>query len=291
MPPGGMPTARSRRLGATLRRLRLAAQLEQEAAARAVDCSVPKISRVESGAVKARVGDVRILLDLYGVTDPDRRRWLEKLARESNKRGWWLDYETNSWTQLGDFISMEADATYIRTWQHAVIPGPLQTPDYTRALLATNPASPPPEAAEEVVRVRQERRQALVEGGIRYAAVIWEPAITTPMPSARVHRDQLTHLLHAADEQTVTVQVLPLHEWAAARVSPAFVAFSFGRDHAPEVVASDTLSNTAMIEDPDEVTNYAHAFDALRSAALTPNDTTAFLEQARAQLASGDTTP
>jgi transcriptional regulator with XRE-family HTH domain len=289
VPTGGTPTARSRRLGSTLRRLRLAAGLDQERAADAVDCSVPKISRIESGSVKARVGDVRILLDLYEVTDQERRRWLEKLARDSNKRGWWLEYETNSWTQLGDFISMEADATFIRAWQHAFVPGLLQTPEYTRTLMTASPTPHPSEAAEEMVKVRQERQRAVVESDIRFAAIIWEPAITAPMPSARLHLDQLAHLRRAAERRTTTIQILPLNEWAAARAAPAFVAFSFGRDHAPEVVAADTLSNTAMIEDPQEVANYAHAFDALRSAALTPGDTMALIEHTMSQLRQKDT--
>jgi hypothetical protein len=71
--------------------------------------------------------------------------------------------------------------------------------------------------------------------------------------------------------------------------APPFVAFSFGRDHAPEVVAADTLSNTMVIEKPEEVANYAHAFDALRSAALTPGDTMEFLEDAMSQLRTEDT--
>jgi transcriptional regulator with XRE-family HTH domain len=281
---GKPPSARSKRLGATLRRLRIAAGLDQESAARAVDCSVPKISRIELGNVKARVGDVRILLDLYGVTDPERRQWLERLARDSKKRGWWVDYETNSRSQLGDFIAMEADATFIRAWQPVFIPGLLQTADYTRALQPTNPACLSPDTAEEIVKVRQRRRQAFEESGAIFAAVIWEPALTSPMPSVEHHREQLAHLRRAAEQPTTTIQVLPVAEWAAARVCPAFVAFSFGRDHAPEIVAMDTLSTTAMIEDPEEVTNYAHAFDALRSAALTPSATMDYLERLVDQL-------
>ncbi|MGP4114422.1 helix-turn-helix domain-containing protein [Streptomyces sp. 4N509B] len=278
------PSARARRLGSMLRRLRTTAGYDQESAAEAVDCSVAKISRIESGAVKARVGDVRILLDLYGEQDPERRRWLEKLARDSRKRGWWLDYETNAMTQIGDFISMEADATFIRSWQLALIPGLLQTADYTRALMRANPAALPNEIAEEGVKVRQERRRAVEESGIRFAAVIWEPAITSLMTDPRVHYDQLLHLRRIAEHPSTTIQVLPLTEWAAARVAPPFTAFSFGHDHAPEVVSTDTFSNTAMIEDPSEVANYAHAFDSLRSSALPPRDTMDFIEKTAHQI-------
>ncbi|GAA1911457.1 helix-turn-helix transcriptional regulator [Streptomyces sodiiphilus] len=289
MPSGGKPTARSRRLGSTLRQLRLSAGLDQEQAAQAVDCSTAKISRIESGTVKARLGDLRILLDLYEVADQDRRDRLERLARDSSKKGWWLDYDTSSLTHLGDVVSMEADATSIQTWQHAFLPGLLQTPAYTRALLAANPTPLSPEAADEVVQVRQARQAVLRENGTEFAAVIWEPAITTPMSSPHDRQDQLTHLLRTADQQTITVQVLPFSQWGAAMAAPPFIAYSFGRDHSPEVVATDTVSNTIMVEDSDEIANYDQAFSTLRSAALSPQETKRFITQQMDQLLQGDT--
>lgn len=176
MPAGGKPTVRSRRLGAALKRLRLNACLDQEHAADAVACSTAKISRIESGTVSARVGDVRVLLDLYEVEDVVERQLLEKLARDSNKRGWWMDFDAGQPVReiLGDFLSLESDATYIRTWQPVLIPGLLQTPEYTRALTDASPDVISEEAADMVVKVRQERRRVFEETGARFAAVIWE---------------------------------------------------------------------------------------------------------------------
>ncbi|EFE74444.1 helix-turn-helix domain-containing protein [Streptomyces filamentosus NRRL 15998] len=205
--------------------------MDQEHAAEAVACSTAKISRIESGTVSARVGDVRMLLDLYEVEDVDERRLLEKLARDSNKRGWWMDFDAGQPVReiLGDFLSLESDATYIRTWQPVLIPGFLQTPEYTRALTDAGPDVISEEAADMVVKVRQERRRVFEEAGARFAAVIWEPAITGPMPSPAVHRAQLAHLNRMAKQPNMTIQVLPHTEWAAARVSPAFVGLSYGQ--------------------------------------------------------------
>ncbi|MEN8650425.1 helix-turn-helix transcriptional regulator [Streptomyces sp. 21So2-11] len=281
MPAGGKPTVRSRRLGATLKRLRLNAHLDQEHAAEAVACSTAKVSRIESGAVSARVGDVRMLLDLYGVEDAAERQRLEKLARDSNKRGWWLNFQFQSPTldRLGDFLSLETDATYIRAWQPVFIPGLLQTPEYTRALTEANPEVISDESADEVVKVRQERRRVFEESGARFAAVIWEPAIVSPMPSAKVHRAQLAHLVKLAKQPNVTIQVLPHSEWAAARVAPAFVALSYAHEASPEVIVQDTMVNSVILEDHEDMAGYVHAFDALRSAALTPDQSRAFIRK------------
>ncbi|MGC5342452.1 helix-turn-helix domain-containing protein [Streptomyces sp. DT171] len=281
MPAGGKPTVRSRRLGAALKRLRLNALLDQEHAAEAVACSTAKISRIESGAVSARVGDVRVLLDLYGVEDEAERKLMEKLARDSNKRGWWLNFDAKQSVReiLGDFLSLESDATYIRTWQPILIPGLLQTPDYTRALTDASPDVLDDEAADLVIKVRQERRRVFEENGARFAAVIWEPALTGSMPTPAVHREQLAHLIKMAKQPNMTIQVLPLSEWAAARVSPSFVGLSYARETSPEVVILDTVNNCVIMEERDAMTSYAHAFDTLRSAALTPTKSVAFIRK------------
>lgn len=277
MPAGGKPTMRSRRLGTALKRLRLAAQLDQDQAAEAVDCSTAKISRIESGIVSARVGDVRVLLDLYGVEDRDQRQLMEQLARDSNKRGWWVDYRTPLRTQLGDHISLETDATYIRTWQPVFVPGLLQTAAYTRALTDASPLVVDSDTAEEIIKVRQERRRKFEDSEARFAAVIWEPALTPPMPCLRSQREQLQHLISVAGQPNTTVQVLPLGAWAAARVSAPFTTFSFGHEWLPDAVAQDTLESTMILEDQKDVTAYMHAFDTLRSAALNPDQSLAFI--------------
>ncbi|MCX4786730.1 MULTISPECIES: helix-turn-helix domain-containing protein [unclassified Streptomyces] len=281
---------RSRRLGAALKRLRLNALLDQEHAAEAVACSTAKISRIESGAVSARVGDVRMLLDLYEVEDAEERKLLEKLARDSNKRGWWLDFETDQPMRdiLGDFLSLESDATYIRTWQPLLVPGLLQTPDYTRALTDASPDVVEDAAADLVVKVRQERRRIFEENGARFAAVIWEPAITGPMPNPVVHREQLAHLIRMAKQPNVTIQVLPINEWTAARASPSFVGLSYANETSPEVVVLDTVSNCVILEDHDVMAGYVHAFDALRSAALTPTKSVAFIRTIMNSITAGN---
>ncbi|WP_375781935.1 Scr1 family TA system antitoxin-like transcriptional regulator [Streptomyces zingiberis] len=47
---------------------------------------------------------------------------------------------------------------------------------------------------------------------------------------------------------------------------------------APEAVAFGTLSNR-LLEDSEELVNYAHAFDTLRSAALTPDRSREFIRK------------
>jgi hypothetical protein len=58
----------------------------------------------------------------------------------------------------------------------------LAAPAYTRALIEAGPLVVPDEHIEEIVKIRQERQRAIQEAGALFAAVVWEPALTSPMP-------------------------------------------------------------------------------------------------------------
>jgi transcriptional regulator with XRE-family HTH domain len=276
---------RSRRLGAALRRYREAAKLDQQHAGDHIVGSKAKISRIESGQSSARPGDVRMLLELYGVEDPAVCRQLEQLARDSNKRGWWLNHSSAAQVaEYADVITLETDATYIRTWQPLFIPGLLQTDDYLRCLMNSSVTVHTPEAIEDSVAVRQTRRQLIEEGRARYAAVIWEPALTAAMPTRKVHREQILHILNVAQRQNVTLQVLPHHEWRAAHLSSHFVMFSFGPEPSTEAVAYDTTTSTVILEDLPEMATHSRIFEALCSAAMTPDQSLSFLRKVLRQI-------
>ncbi|SES12433.1 Helix-turn-helix domain-containing protein [Streptomyces sp. yr375] len=279
MSSDGRPAIRGRRLGTALRKHRESLRFDLKDAAEAVGCSTSKISRLESGLSPARVGDVRILLDLYQIQDAELRGRLESLARQSNKRGWWADYQATVKAGFTDFVTLEADASFIRTWQTMFIPGILQTPEYTRALFESNPAAMSEEMVKEGLKIRQERRRTVEEAGTRIAAVIWEHALTSPMPSRSDHRKQIEHIVKVARRRSTTVQILPQGQWDAARIASPFVAFSFDEEWAPEIVALDALGGMLLIEDEEELARYGHAFDTLRSAALSPEESLAFLRQ------------
>ena len=82
------PTVRRRRLAAELRRLREFSGMKLEDVAAYLDCRHPKISRIEKGRGAVSVGDVRLMLDFYGVTGVEADRLIQ-LARDSGKKSWW----------------------------------------------------------------------------------------------------------------------------------------------------------------------------------------------------------
>jgi transcriptional regulator with XRE-family HTH domain len=280
MPVGGKPTVRSRRVGTELRRLREAAGVTTAQAAELLNCSPAKISRIENGIVTARVGDLRLLLDRYGDQDTEHRAYLERLARESNKRGWWQDYDDTIPPYYADFIGLETDASYIKTWEATIVPGLLQTPEYARAVMLANPAMISPDKLENFISIRHERQARLEQGtDVRLDAVIWEAVLITTVGGDEVQRGQLSRLLELMDRPNISVQVLPLEAGDKASMSGSFVTFSFGSERSVSTVFVENLTSSQYLERDQELRGYTLVFDALRSAALSPAASAARIRQ------------
>lgn len=210
-------------------------------------------------------------MGLYGVTEPRDRDSLETLARDSKKRGWWHDYGDTVPPAYAEFLGLEEDARYIRTWQSLVVPGLLQTEDYARALLQANPAAVRPERIDQLVKIRMERKEVLTKPDpARFWAIIWEPALRCPVGGAEVRRAQLGYLTEAARLPNVTLQVVPLDVGATAGACGAFVMYGFTDSPTPGAVFLETLTKSHYLEQEAELDGYGLAFEYLRSAALNP---------------------
>ncbi|MFD5492098.1 helix-turn-helix domain-containing protein [Streptomyces sp. GDS52] len=271
MPAGGRPTVRSRRLGTALRQYRLAAKLDQPQAAEVIASSQARVSRLETGHVTARVIEVRLLLDAYGVTTPEVRSKLEELAKHSKKRGWWLEHAAHLRPDYLDHIALEDDATYIREWQPVLVPGLLQTPAYAEAITAGSPNYIAPDRVAQLLKVREGRQSKIEEGGATYSAILWEPVIAHPLVRAEVHREQLAAILELAQRKNVTVQVLPSGTGVLGAVTSAFSTFSFDSEPVVEAVTLENLRGTSVLEGSEDLTAYANMYDLLRSSALAPD--------------------
>ncbi|MBE4735219.1 MULTISPECIES: helix-turn-helix domain-containing protein [Streptomyces] len=284
MPAGGRPTVRSRRLGAALKRYRQAAKLDQLAAAEVLGVDPARVSRIESGLVTARILEIRVLLNAYGEEDPEVRSKLEDLAKRSKHRGWWLEHAAHLRPDYLDHISLEDDATHIRAWAQALVPGLLQTPAYAEAVITSGPNYVAPERVAQLVKVREARQAKIEEGGAAYTAIVWEPVIIHPLVRVGIHQEQLANILEVGRRRNVTVQVLPLSAGTLAGEISAFASFSFDAEPVVEAVTLENLRGTSILEAPEDLAAYTLAFDQLRSAALAPDASAQLIQRARERI-------
>src|SRR5260221_1417510 len=115
------PTVRRRRLGIDLRRLREQRSLRLEEVASQLGVAPSTLSRIATGQGPTRTSYLVFLLDLYGVDDADRRRIFLDLAREGQRKGWWVRFDDLLPAGAGNYLGLQAEAAPLPTFHEPVV--------------------------------------------------------------------------------------------------------------------------------------------------------------------------
>jgi transcriptional regulator with XRE-family HTH domain len=275
--PGVSPTVRQRELGKRLRDLRLRHELTVEAVAERLLCSATKISRLETGARRPSLRDVRDLCALYQVGEPAAAE-LMSLARGAREEGWWTRYDD---LNLDPYIGLEAAATAIVSYSMYYVPALVQTEDYARAIIKGVAPKISPEIHKQRVEVRI-RRQLLLEPDSRprYRMLVDEAVLRRRVGGASVMAAQLERILESERQAKATIQVVPFDAGAHAAQDSAFVFLDFGEDpNMPPVVYVEGLTAAQYLDRKSDVARYREAVEYLRDAALSPRSSLALIAE------------
>jgi transcriptional regulator with XRE-family HTH domain len=267
-------------LGAQLRRLREAADVSSEKAGYEIRSSRSKISRMENGRVGFKTRDLEDLLTLYGVTDGQQRSEVLALARQSSAPDWWAKYSDILPGWFETYLGLESAAVGIRSFEVQFVPGLFQTEDYARAVTWLGHHSATAEEIERRVDLRIRRQDLLTRPGPpRVWAVMDEAVLRRPYGGAAVMRAQLNRLVQAAELPHVSLQVIPFARGGHAGASGAFSILRFQERDLPDVVYIEQLTSALYLDQRPDVEHYLEVVDQLSGEALTPADSTAFIEQ------------
>ncbi|MEU7932121.1 helix-turn-helix transcriptional regulator [Micromonospora echinofusca] len=272
--PGTGPTVLRMLLGAQLRRLRESSGVTREGAGWEIRASESKISRMELGRVGFKERDVADLLTLYGVTAPEEREALLKLARDANSPGWWHRYGDvlPSWFQ--SYLGLEAAAVLIRSYEVQFVPGLLQTREYARAVVLLGHGRAAPAEIERRVALRMQRQRLLHrERPPQLWAVVDEAALRRPIGGPRVMRDQVAALIEATKSPNIRLQVIPFAAGGHAAAGGAFTILRFGDQELPDVVYIEQLTSALYLDKRDDLDYYAVAMERLCVEAEPPERT------------------
>ncbi|MGH3797673.1 MAG: helix-turn-helix domain-containing protein [Pseudonocardiaceae bacterium] len=279
------PTVRRRRLAAELRRLRSAADLTIAQVAKRMDCTHPKISRIENGHRAASLADVHMLLSIYGVTGHEAER-LMALAKDSRKRGWWHTYRNLLPEWYETYVGLEAEAASIHTYEGEVIPGLLQTADYARALTRATLITANDEDIERRAELRIQRQQRLTgPEPVELWAVISEATLRRPVGGTAVHVAQLVHLAKMSELRHVMVQVMPFAAGAHPAMAGMFTILRFPEHSDQDAVYLETQVGGLYLEELTEVEHYARMMDHLRAMAADPARSRTMIRQIEREFA------
>jgi transcriptional regulator with XRE-family HTH domain len=274
------PTVRRRRLAAELRGIREGKGRSGDAVAAALRWSPSKISRYERARTGLRPREVERLLDYYQITGPRRAQLLE-LAQDAAQKGWWEEFSDSLSEDYQQFIGFEHEAVSMAVWHVDVVTGLLQTEAYARHIISSySRIEPmPPGMIGRMVRVRMRRQEVLDREGLQLTVVLDESVLTRRIGDDAIMYEQLQRLARDAQRPNVTLRILPLNS-AHAVFGESFVIFGFRTESdamLQEVVSTEQLRSSVIMEGEKETYLHRIAFQALAEASLDPASSRALI--------------
>lgn len=276
------PTIRQRELGLRLRRLRNELGLTVEDVAEKLLCSTAKISRMETGARRPVLRDVRDLCALYDVGESETAK-LMKLTREAREPGWWTRYDDLG---LTPYIGLEQDAASITSFSMYYLHGLVQTEEYARAIIKAILPKIASKIHQQRVEARLQRQQLLEgENAPRYRLLLDEAVLHRMVGGPALMAVQISKILGLISAGKVTVQVVPFEVGAYAVADINFTLLEFSEPMLAPLVFVEGLASSQYYERAAEVAFYRESIEYIRDSALSPRDTVQRLEEMRKRYA------
>lgn len=259
--------------------MRTTAGLSAEQVASEMGWNRAKVHRIENGKTQTvKASDVRALCDLYKV-DEARKEALVQLAKSTRDPGWWYEYSD---LLPGAFLSLEAEASEIRTYEAALIPGLLQTSAYAEAIVRAFGVT---EAVDVNRRIEARTVRQRVLGRERPPqmwAIIDEAVLRRPVGGVETMREQIAHLIELSKREFLDLRVLPFTKGAHAGLNGHFVILEFAA--APSVVYVEAEPDGLYLKSESVVNRYSLTFKRLHASAISTDESLAFLETVLTEL-------
>jgi hypothetical protein len=286
------------RLTRELQDLRWSRRETQETAARALRWSKSKLIRVEGGWVGLSQADLEYLLRHYGVTEEQEVSRLAQLAEDARTSGWWDQYKVPD-KDFMTYVGYEAGATSIRMTDGYLVPGPLQTEEYMRALTDTYK---PVGGLETMIGLRKARQKDLQARRPEQIYVLDEAVLRRRVGDGDTMPAQLRHLVVLSTRPEITILVIPFDAGPHYGMKGPFALLSFDPEtglndilylesaRRGDLVEGEGQSRLSQDEDSetagtDDVAEARDGFDNMVKAALDRNASREFIDRIAREMA------
>jgi transcriptional regulator with XRE-family HTH domain len=214
MAPGVSPAAARRRLRMAIRDARMAKGVTQMQVAEALEWSLSKVMRIESGEVTISQNDLRPLLGYLGVREKSEVDGLIALAKASKQRRQWWDQPRFAGLftpAMKQWFGYEVEATSMRIFCAVYFPGFLQTPEFARSMLAFFDDELTSAEIAARVEARALRRQGFAARAVKpeIQLLLDESVLLRSMGRPEMLRQQIAELLSGIDDGWMSVRVMP----------------------------------------------------------------------------------
>jgi transcriptional regulator with XRE-family HTH domain len=265
IPPSSSSAWQARKtLGARLGELRRDAGLTGRELARRCGWHESKVSRIEHAQTSPSAGDIRAWCEHAGAPDQADDLVAFRRSVEGMFVEWRRIDSTGQRHAQESVLSLVQRTRMFRAYSSWLIPGAVQTPDYTRAVLrAIAKRRELPDDTEDAAAVRADWLRLLREGDRRVDVLIEESILHSVIGGAEVMAGQLGHLITVGSLPSVSLGIIPMGlnrdaEWPLED-------FWLLDDKQVNV---ELVSGWLTITQPREIAMYAQVFARLSELAV-----------------------
>lgn len=277
------PYVRRRQLAVEIRKLRESRGLTADGLARLMFYTRTKVSRLENAQRRPDLAEIMNILDTLEVTGSQYDKLLQ-LAREAAEKGWWDRYGATVGPRQKLYADLEYSAGTVREYNQTLMPAVLQAPEFISALVELDECQGKIDyVPERMVEARMRRQHELLRpDGPSYETVLDECVIHRLAVPPQAMTAQLRHMIRVvSDEERVNVRVL-LHDTripGGFLPMSSFYLYTFSDPGDPPMAVLETVTTDVVLTQRHEVERYTAMYDRLQEAALTREDSIAFLER------------
>lgn len=259
------------KFGAEIRRLREQTGLSQAKLGEAVGYSQGFIGKLENGTRSPRESHIAALDKLFNTNGSLLLKW-SNVKRHLDDPDWYKKVVTS-----------EEQATEIRMYNSALIPGLFQTKEYARVIFTDGQPLASEDEIERMVEARNRRMAALVrKGGPKLWALIDEYALRRIVGDEKIMAVQLDDLVRLAESRAVKLHVVPEPTRRHPGTGGPFRLLSF--EEKTSLAYVEHAAGGELIDDGAAVRRLNAIFGDLQGWALTPPQSLELIREIRGSL-------
>jgi transcriptional regulator with XRE-family HTH domain len=265
-------TAR-RDIAVRLRTLRLRAGLTGKDLAQRLGCDPSKVSRIENATATPSVPDIRAWCTVCNAKDQEEDLVAASVAADQAYATWRTEQRGGLLRLQTEMDDLYTKMKRVRGYESRVIPGLLQTEDYSTVILNSLRRKGTPDDVREAVAYRYGMRRFL-HSGSTFAYLIEESVLHSRIADDEIMRAQLDHLIADTRLPRVSIGVIPLGVRRAQWPVEAF------RLYDENLIRVSLVSGRWSAKTPGDFADYLTTFENLSEIAVVGDEARDLIRQA-----------
>jgi hypothetical protein len=254
----------------------------RKAAADAFGFSLRKLDLIENGERSLLARDLDVVFDALAVPKEEHPEW-RRLAEGARAKGWWDRFsEAELPPGAKRWASLEWGTRSVRGYTGTIVPGLLQTDEYTTAMVEVGVWRASPEEVRRFLSIKTHRRAVLDEPDPLDYRVIFDESVLHRDAAPGLMARQIEHILDVIDAHpNVSVQVVLFSSGLYPAGAGAFTLLDFGIDGDDGLLNIEAdFSTSLFVEDFAQIATYSRLFEkTARDVAESAESTAKVLRQ------------